>query len=268
MNKPNETSRGDNFQETISTSICKEESTENHFVNSDLSIYGYNIFELSENVSLESMMFLQLTGELPTPDCEVLMRKLLILFANLGPRNTGARAAMNAGIGRTNINHIIPIALLTNSGETDGSQAILNACDFLLKNKDKNIDSLSKSRQVEDMTDQKQLVNNVFPGFGTIAGDIDIYSFKLLSALLSVYPEGLYLNFCRLMHEATKRFNFGVLKTAVFAAASLDLGLNKKQAIALFQSATATSFAAYGLEKFGKPLTEMPFLPESRYEIK
>lgn len=270
-NKRNEKSRDETFSEVISTGICEELVDEdNPFLCQGKRIYGYDVFNLAEKASLEATIFLNITGELPSANQETLLRKLMILFANLGPRNTGSRAAMNAGIGRTNLNHVIPIGLMANSGSLDGSQSVLESCQFLTSHVSLNVsDMLNKLESASISPDQHEAMTNiVWPGFGTLAGDIDPFADQLLSFLSKVENQSPYLQWCKALQPKLNTKGVGILSSGVFSAAALDLGLDKKQALLLFQSISASAFGVYGLEKFGKPLTEMPFVAEENYEIK
>ena len=118
---------------SINTQICKEvPAKDNPYLAQKKIIHGYDLFDLIEKRSFVDVLYLLFSGELPNRKQAKILEKLMIAFANPGPRHPAVRASMNAGIGKTNTAHILPIGLTTLGGDHCGAQVnFINA--FFLK---------------------------------------------------------------------------------------------------------------------------------------
>ncbi len=126
--------RADVFTEHPVSEIFEEfPSSENPFLSESLLVQGYDLIELIDKADPVEMLFLQLRGELPSPENKKLLKMLWLFVSSLGPRFSGSRVAANAAISRASSSHIVPIGLLGASGEYGGSAEVENGfTDFSL----------------------------------------------------------------------------------------------------------------------------------------
>lgn len=96
-------------------------SPDNPYIAEHCRCRGYDLFELVQKRSFVDIIYLLLRGELPTKDQAQLFETLLVALINPGPRHPATRAAMNAGVGKTNTAHILPIALPVLGGDHLGA---------------------------------------------------------------------------------------------------------------------------------------------------
>lgn len=269
MTKTNkgERSRADAFASNTPTSICYESPhPANPYLAEDRFIAGYKVSELAQHCSFTDLMYLQLTGEIPKQETSKILQHLMNWVTNLGPRHEASRAAMNAGIGRTDLNHAIPISLCVLSGKNNGSQSVLDSLKFIQGKVKENPRSCAQEL-AKNLPTQIEPHLQLAPGFGLSYGSIDVFSQNMLQHFCEQCPESQFLTWVNQFNQELNTQGMGVLLTGVFACVCLELKLNSKQGLVLFQLAVAPSLAAYAIEKLGKPLTNMPFIAEDNYEI-
>ncbi|MBF0585185.1 MAG: hypothetical protein HQL80_13270, partial [Magnetococcales bacterium] len=115
------------FAEQISTRIWQEiPSEENPYLAKASFCHGYDLMSLMEKCSFEDVVLLLLQGELPTPERRELFRHLMVALVNPGPRHPATRAAISAGVGKSDPVHILPIALTILGGEQMGAGEVSN----------------------------------------------------------------------------------------------------------------------------------------------
>lgn len=245
--------RKDIFAEKIATKICRETPcADNPYIAEKVSLHGYDIFNLMDKCNYAQVLFLLFRGELPNKDEEDIFQKLIIALINPGPRHPAARAAMNAGVGKTDFAHILPIGLMMLGGEREGSLEVEQAMRTFRK-------SLKK--------DERMILQEPLPGFGKVYGGIDVYARSLLEELNRSPGAGPIINWCLDLTDKAASQNYGVLRVGVAAAAFCDLGFQPRVGAALFQLLAAPGVLAHGLEYSNKAVTTMPFVKDSDYEI-
>ncbi|MDZ4261485.1 MAG: citrate synthase, partial [Pseudomonadota bacterium] len=115
--KPQEQSRNDAFAKRTATKIWQEiASPDNPYLTESAQCHGYDLLELTQKRSFVDVLYLMFRGELPTANEATLLEQLMIALINPGPRHPATRAAMNAGVGSTDVEHILPIALTIYGG--------------------------------------------------------------------------------------------------------------------------------------------------------
>lgn len=258
---PDEKAKGDAFTDKIKTRIWQEDpETHNPFICKHAYCHGYEHTELVTQCSYIENIYLLFKSELPNKKQLILFEQLLNVLINPGPRHSATRAAMNAGIGKTQTGHILPIALNTLSGEHLGSKAVEEAMKYLLKH-------IAEPPQ--------QLVNElllegsgiVLPGFGQRFGDIDCYAEKMLSLLFGGRKDSNYYHWAMSMQQQLKAHGQGLLMSGVAAVAFSALDFSPREGAGLYQFAAAPGLLAHGLEMAGQPITAMPFIPDKNYRI-
>lgn len=259
-----ETAKGDKFSEQIPTSIWyEEESAESPYIAGKQYLYGYDFEQTVDQLSYSSLLFLMLTGELISRTKEPILTLLMKILITTGPRHPACRAAMNAGIGRTDVTHILPIALNVHSGEYLGSKEVGSCMRWLATNR------VLIPEKVECCLPTNEAPNPI-PGFGLIYGGKDIITnnwvdkFQKFEQFL---PSMLWMKKV-LKHLNSNGNTISWLPTGFAATLFYDLGISHRHATALYQFLSSPGFIAHGVEKANKPLTDMPFIPESNYEIK
>ena len=110
----------------IATKICLEKASENNsFQTEKLYLAGYDLEDLARNSSMTEILFLLYGGELPShSENKKLLEVLMVLLSLPSPRHVASRAAMNAGICKTNAEHILPISLMAIGGEQLAHQVL------------------------------------------------------------------------------------------------------------------------------------------------
>lgn len=263
--KQNEASKGEKFVEQIPTGIWLEESDNTSpYIAKKQYLHGYDFEEAVDKLSYPSLLHLMILGELPScKEKENILNLLMKVLITTGPRHPACRAAMNAGIGRTDITHILPIALNVHSGSYLGAKEVGNCVQWLAQYRQSNQIDLEISLPGNDDP-------NPVPGFGLMYGCQDLMTKKWvikfqefkesLPTLLWVESFLQYLNDNK--HNPTSWLPTGLAATVLY-----DLGFGFRHATAMYQFLSSPGFIAHGVEKSNKPLTDMPFIKESNYEI-
>ncbi|TNF08379.1 MAG: hypothetical protein EP323_01550 [Gammaproteobacteria bacterium] len=270
MSKVEVKKRDDSFSNVIKTSIWRETpSDSNPYHVAAARCHGYDHMALIAEKSFTEVIFLLFRRELPTDDQRRLLDALLVSVLP-GPRHSGCRAAMSAAVSKTNVSHVLPLALNVASGEWQGSREVFRCMKYLISVAEQDpvetacrvLSSASNVRGVA--SDEIELA----PGFGTIYGSADTYSKKLaLNLFGDDYAQGETMRWCRHFVTAIERQGFGCRVTAVFAAVLIDLGFSPYEGELLFQIACAPSIAAHAAEKAGGKITDLPFVPDEHYTI-
>lgn len=259
--------REETFSNRTQTRIWEEvPSDQNPYLAQHCRCHGYDLMDLMQKRSLVDVLYLLFIGELPTKDQAKLLETLMIAFINPGPRHPAARTAMNAGVGRTNTAHILPISLTVLGGDHLGGGEVTAAMRFLMKHSDSDPASIA----------QNLLVNadppgtgdrHIAPGFGSHFGGIDPLPQSIARILLAQPGSGKVLQWSNTFAEALNPHGLGWLCTGVCAAVFIDLKFPPRSGAGLFQLVCAPGLLAHGLELADKPITTMPFLDEAHYVI-
>ena len=253
------------------TRIWDEQASEhNPFLAEHCRCHGYDLLELMRQCSFPEVLYLLFRGELPTKEQSRLLETLMIAFINPGPRHPATRAAMYAGIGKTNTSRILPIASSVLGGAHLGSEEVEAAMLFLKRNY-----RSAPAHIVGDLIERlpegeaKQGDFHVAPGFGSRFGGIDPLPRKIAAILADMSESTSALHWgCSLVTELTP-YNIGWLVPGVAAAVFVDLGFLPQAGAGLFQLICSPGLLAHGLELACPytPITAMPFLDEEHYII-
>lgn len=255
------------YKKKLSTKIWEEiPSTENPYHATGARCHGYDIFELAENVRFTDTVFLLLQGELPDAGKSCLFEAALICLINPGPRHPATRAAINAGVGKTREEHILPIALSVAGGKHLGGAEVEGAIRFLRSNLDEDPALLAeKLCGAKDSSIPGDKF--VAPGFGSHFGTPDPFALAAAEFLSGFKASGKCLEWGRKFASALNAGSAGWLMTGVAGAVLADLGFAPRAASGLFQIASAPGLFAHGIEYANKPITDVPFPDGEDYVI-
>ena len=260
--------RNSKFATRISTRLWSEiPSSDNPYLAEQCRCHGYDLFELIEKRSFVDVLYLLFIGELPSKEQARLLETLMIGLINPGPRHPATRAAINAGIGKTDTAHILPISLLTIGGKYLGGNEVSNSMRFLNKNYHKDpenvIGTLLKNTERPAEGDW-----HIAPGFGTRFGGIDNIHKTLAKRLTATYGKVPVLEWgTRFSALLEARLGCGWLATGIAAAVFSDLGIHPRAGAGLFQFISAPGLLTHGLEMSNKPITDVPFITDDHYVI-
>ncbi len=251
--------RDEGFVDKVKTKIWRETSSDNPYIASKASCYGYDLRELMSKVSYSEMLYLMFRGELPVLEVADLLNALLVAFINPGPRDNGSRAAIQASIGKTDTLHVLPIALSIFAGEQSGATFVNESTRFFVRARKRSIaENVALLTAMEDTRPS---------GFGTQYNGKDVLAASLLDSLCQMPGAGDGLTTARSINAELHGSDFGIMRHGVFAATLADLGFLPKHAPALYQLLSAPGLLAHGLEYVGKPRDQVPFLSDEFYEI-
>ncbi len=247
--------RQSGFRERTATRIWAETpDPDNPYLARESRLYGYALPELVAHCRFPDVLYLLFRGELPAPEQAALLEALMIALINPGPRHPATRAAQNAGVGKTDNAHILPIALLVLGGEAEDANAVEPALRFL--------------RQCQNEEPRVHLELPDFPpGFGQCFGSRHPEVADLASRLAALPGAGPALAFGERLALGLESRNAGWMLHGLAAAVFADLGFRPREAAGLYQLLRAPGLLAHGLELSNQPLTAMPFLPDSAYTI-
>ncbi|GAB4346518.1 MAG: hypothetical protein Kow0089_23920 [Desulfobulbaceae bacterium] len=255
------------FVNRTETRITDEEpSPDNPYLAETCRYFGYDLLELARKRSFADVVFLLLSGELPTPEQGSLLETLMVSFINPGPRHPATRAAMNAGVGRTFPAHILPIGLSVLGGSHLGGEEVTAAMRFLRLQKKKEPAEVAVAL-LEEQGRPAEGDWRIAPGFGSRFGGIDPIPQKIANLLFTMPGSGSALEWGQEFVLALASRELGWLATGVCAAVFCDLGFHPRVGPGLFQILSAPGILAHGLELANKPMTAMPFPDEEHYII-
>lgn len=258
-------SRNEAFVDRAATRIWQEiPSTENPYIAESCRCHGYDSLELAGKRSFSDVIFLLLKGELPTAEQSQLFETLLVSLINPGPRHPATRTAMNAGVGKTDPTHILPISLSVLSGNHLGGGEVTAAMKFLRDNRNNAtkdvIQQLLRQNPRPDEGDW-----HIAPGFGSRFGGIDIVPGRTADLLMTLPGKGAALEWANDFVTNLGQHNLGWLYPGLAAAVFVDLGFHPRAGAGLFQIAAAPGLLAHGLELANKPRTAYPFPDDDHY---
>lgn len=259
--------RDELFSAKMSTRIWEETPSEgNPYIASSARCHGYAITELVEKCSFIETLYLLFRGELPGEKEALLLEKLMIFLINPGPRHPATRAAMNAGIGKTNPEHILPISLTILGGAHLGAGEIEASMRFLRKYSRKSaeeaIEMLFKETVAPDEGDW-----HIAPGFGSRYGSIDVMPGEMAKRFAELDVDRKILKWGCEFAQLLAPHQMGWLMTGLAAAVFAELGFQPRYGAGLFQLLSAPGLLAHGMEQSNKPLTAMPFVKDEDYVI-
>jgi len=260
-------SRNEAFAERTATKIWQEiPSPENPYITQQAFCHGYDLLELMQKRSYVDVLYLLLRGNLPTQEERGLLETLMVGLINPGPRHPAARAAMNAGVGKTDNAHILPIALTIYGGKHLGAGEIEPAMRFLRQQRKQPpqdiAEQLLKNTQPTEEGDW-----HIAPGFGSRFNGIDVLPCQIALQLLDLPACGNTLQWAHEFATALNQHGMGWLSSGLAAAVFTDLGFNPRAGAGLFQLIAAPGLLAHGVELTNKPITAMPFISDEHYLI-
>lgn len=252
--------RNEVFAQRPATRIWQEIPSEsNPYIAEGCRCHGYNLMELVEKRSFVDVLYLLFRGELPNPDQSDLLEKLMICLINPGPRHPATRAAMLAGVGKTDPSHIVPISLNVLSGKYLGTKEVEEGIRFLCKEQSRDPELVAI-----EYVDAEELPHPT-PGFGNRFGGIDQLPKVFAQRLANLPGAGKTLIWGCDFAKVLNRYGMGWLATGVAAAVLADLGFAPRAGAGLFQIISAPGLLAHGVEMAYKPLTAMPFPTDEDY---
>ncbi|MFH1217754.1 MAG: citrate synthase [Pseudomonadota bacterium] len=239
----------------------------NPFLAESCRCHGYDLLELAKKRSFPDVLYLLFRGELPSVEQAQLLETLVIGLINPGPRHPATRAAMNAGVGKTNSVHILPIALSVLGGAHLGGEEVEAAIRFIRQNQNKEATMIAENLLSTKKKSEGDC--HVAPGFGSRFGGIDPVPQKLAAMLSALSGCGKALKWGTEFADVLHKEEMGWLATGVAACVFCDLGFQSQAGAGLFQLFCAPGLLAHGLELAGpyKSITAMPFLDEEHYVI-
>lgn len=257
--------RDDVFAETLETRIWQEIPTsDNPYVATEVRCHGYSLDELASRKSYPEVLYLLMRGELPTVDEAQLLQHLMILLINPGPRHPATRSAMAAGVGKTDRELIIPIALGTLSGTQTGAGEVEPAMRFLRQHRRKDPADVARDCAENWSCLQDE---NLAPGFGCVYGSIDPLTQRHANTLQRLPASGEIIDWAQHFSDALHEYGAGWLRTGLAAAALCDLGFQPRFGGGMYQLLCTPGLLAHGVEYANKPVSAFPFIPDDRYVI-
>ncbi len=258
--------RDDVYVKRTATRLWHElPATDNAYITAQSRCHGYDLMQLMQKRSFIDVLYLLFRGELPSPDEAALFEALMVGFINPGPRHPATRAAMNAGIGKTDPGLILPIALTTLNGKHNGAGSLEEGMRFLRQQRHPAQDT---ARQLLATTERPTEGDcNIAPGFGSHYNGIDQMSQQIAEHLRHMPAAGTALNWGQQFAQALAEEGMGWLATGIVAAVLTDLGFQPRAAAGIYQIISAPGLFAHGVELANKPMTAMPFIADEDYQI-
>jgi citrate synthase len=260
-------SRNQPFARRTVTRIWQEEvSDENPYLATSCRCFGYDLLELMGRRSFVDVLYLLFRGELPNREQAKLLEGLMIALINPGPRHPATRAAMIAGVGKTDPVHILPIALSILGGSHSGAGSIEEGIRFF-RNQIKTEPKVVAHKIIAEMNPPTEGDWHPVPGFGSRFGGVDPISFQIAERLRDLSGIGKALAWGVVFAEELRPHGVGWLMTGVAAAVFSDLGIHPRMGGGFYQLLSAPGLLAHGMEFANKPITAIPFPSDENYII-
>jgi len=254
--------RRETFAERPRTRLwCEVPSADNPYVAERALCHGYDLEALAGRVAFDEMVWLLLSGELPTPPQRELFGTLLTALANPGPRHPATRGVMAAAVSKADPVHLLPIGLSLLGGTHVGAAEVAHAMTFLQRHRGRDADETAAECHAAPYAEDAPA-----PGFGTRYAAADPIAARLASRLAALEAGGEALAWGEGFAAALAPAGQGWRPTGVAAAALLDLGLPPRCGPGVFQLAAAAGLLAHGAEMTGQPTTAMP-LPDEEHHV-
>lgn len=259
--------RDEKFAERAATKIWSEKAhPDNPYIAERCRCHGYDLLELMQKRGYVDVLFLLFRGELPTAGQVELLEQLLVACINPGPRHPAVRAAMNAGIGKTDSAHILPIALTVLGGDHLGAAEVEASIRWLRKSYRQ--DAAQLAREIgEGLPSATVGDHHPVPGFGSRFGGIDCLHQQFATHFLTLSGAGEILRWSNEFAAALNAYKLGWLSTGLVAAVLCDLGFAPRVGPGFYQLLCAPGLYAHGIEQASKPLSAMPFPDDENYII-
>jgi citrate synthase len=259
--------RDETFAQRSVTKIWEEvPSAENPYLPERLRCHGYELNELMAKRSFVDVLYLLFQGELPSPEKAELLEQVMIALINPGPRHPATRAAMCAGVGKTETSQILPVAMTLLGGNHLGGGEVEEAMRFLRKEV-KNDPSRTALDLLAAACPPSDGDWHPAPGFGSRFGGVDRIAGQMTERLSCLPGAGRCLKWAVGFSAALAPHGMGILAPGMASAAFADLGFQPRVGPGLFQLLNAPGTLAHGTEMANKPLTAMPFVKDEDYVI-
>jgi len=248
------------------TKICLEKANSNNpYQAGSMYLAGYNIEDIAEKKSFAEVIFLMFTGELSRCAEDIkLLEMLMILLSIPSPRHPAARSAMNAGVCKANAEHLLPISLMTLGGSQSGALEVQECYRFINNKKDTIKIEVLVNQLIEKWDDKSK---HIAPGFGQYYGDLDPLSNSFFNKLLKIKPEGKTMSWVSTFISQLSGHNVGILDIGLAACIFHELSLGERESVGIYQLLRAPGLLAYGMEQSHKPVSAIPMLEDSQYEL-
>lgn len=266
-------------RESIRTAICFEQCSEsNPFVAEKTLWHGYDAEQLGANRDWSEILFLLTQGELPSPEQNQLLNRLMIALANPGPRDAAVRAAMNCAVGKTPLPTILTTGLTVRGGMAEGAMFV-EAAMRLLHGQLPAIDreeSAQKSYAHQLIANYRQFWRDhkddeivpwpeIVPGFGLYYGETDPRVASLLTRIED--HSGRFLTLAKDIEAILSAQEEPVYLTLSGLAAAIlcDLGFSPEHGAGIYMIAGSAGILAHGVEQLPRNWNEYPFWADPSY---
>lgn len=248
------------FAQKVETRIWQETADDqNPFLAQGWRCAGYDVFELVEKRSFVDYLYLLFCGELPDKAQAELLEALMQVLINPGPRHPATQAAMSASVSKAMPEHLLPIGLSVMGGHASTGAGTVAACTAFIHDE---LPCEAQQLAAEAMASQSVQV----PGFGLLYGSVDPFAEKAAHYLSQFPAAGNAMAWGNDFVQAAEG-RWGWLTSGLAACVLADLGIPPAAALGLFQLLSAPGILAHAVEMQGKPMTSMPFVDDSHYEI-
>lgn len=255
------------FAPRATTRIWLEEPSEqNPYIAKRARCHGYDLLDLMRQCTFVEVMYLLFRGELPSREAGVLLEQLMIGLINPGPRHPATRAAINAGIGKTLPEHILPISLQVLGGKYLGAGSVDEAMRFIRSNIKKSPTDVAKV-QLESYSPPEEGDVSLVAGFGSYYGDTDLQTAQVADQLRTLPGDHQALDWGCEFAAAIAAQKMGWLAQGLAAAVFCDLGFQPRAGAGLYQLLSAPGLLAHGVEYANKPITALPRISDDHYVI-
>ncbi len=253
------------YNQKVTTAITKEVADSNNpFVAIQQLIHGYDLRDLMLHKSFLDVTYLLIQGKLPSKKESSLLNTLAVALCNPGPRSYPCRAAMVAGVSKSNSGNLLPIGLSVASGHQGGCQEVEKATAFIVNNQQTNATELAKSLLSKFVVSDEE--PNIAPGFSSQFGAPHKLICKLALDIHKNHPETRHLAWSLSFSQELENHQLSLNNTGLAAAVMADLGIPGREASAFYQFLIAPGIMAHGLEQTHKPITAIPFVDDEHYE--
>ena len=247
---------GFQYAQGMQTSITLEEAgNTSEYIANQRYTHGYAQDDLLKRGSSIDSLYLLFTGELPTKKQKSLFESLYISLMNLGPRDTSIRAAMQSGISKCNLEHILPIGALVSGGEKYGANCVLATHKFIEENLHHSVEKSAVD-----------IIKNNGPelGFTKYFGSIDEISNRHFLSICDAHQSDKLQWVSNLVMYLNKQ-QYGIVPAGLCASICLELGFSARYSAVMFQIMTAPGIVAHGVEQLSQPITSAPMLNDKDY---
>ena len=252
----------------LHTSIWQEEpEADNPFAAKQAFCHGYDVYgDILTKASFTEYLYLLFKGERPTIQQALLLDKLAIVVANLGPRDHSIRAAMNGGVGGSTAAGCLMAALAVGAGQYSGAHEVFHAVNiWQLAEQDiarwqQAMTQLLANKEVDIWQPMEHVAG--FDPHGVTCSTITQQSLVYLASLM---PNGHLAWLLSNRQQLEQIANGTLAMTGVFAAACIDLGFNAEQAEMLFLQLRLSGAAVHALEQQQLGWKKFPFYGQAVY---